>query len=205
MKMVPPPPPPSATVRSCARGAHTLIELMVAMTVFSLLITLMVSSHVYGLKMYRIAEAKMSSTLSGRVALNRTRDEIRSGKMLYVGNGDAAAFTFIPDNTPHIGNALQVYPTTNLGNYIRYYLDTNDSCLKRLAQGRVSVVARYVTNQQVFHAEDFAGTILTNNQNNRVIRMTLEFYQWEYPVIKVGAGGYDYFRLQTRVTRRTLE
>ena len=64
----------------------------------------------------------------------------------------------------------------------------------------------YVTNDIAFRAEDFRGQVLTNNQNNRVIRMILEFYQWEFPVATVGTNGlYDYYRLQTRITRRTIE
>jgi hypothetical protein len=58
----------------------------------------------------------------------------------------------------------------------------------------------------VFRAEDFRGNILTNDRNNRVIRMMLEFYQWEYPIASAGPGGmYDYYRLQTRITRRLIE
>jgi hypothetical protein len=40
---------------------------------------------------------------------------------------------------------------------------------------------------------------LTNNQNNRVIAMTLHFYQPEYPG---GVKGSDFYHLHTRVTRR---
>ena len=68
------------------------------------------------------------------------------------------------------------------------------------------VVARFVTNQFVFQAEDFRGNVLTNNDNNRVIKMTLEFFQWEYPIATIGQGSlYDYYRIQTRVTRRMIE
>jgi len=39
-----------------------------------------------------------------------------------------------------------------------------------------------------------------------VIRMMLEFYQWEYPLAAAGQGAmYDYYRLQTRITRRLIE
>jgi hypothetical protein len=36
--------------------------------------------------------------------------------------------------------------------------------------------------------------------------MMLDFYQWEFPVAQAGAGAfYDYYHLQTRMTRRTIE
>ena len=53
--------------------------------------------------------------------------------------------------------------------------------------------------------EDFAGNILTNNQNNRIIGLKLEFYQIQYPKMPVGPGQYyDYYQLHTRITRRTI-
>jgi hypothetical protein len=68
------------------------------------------------------------------------------------------------------------------------------------------VVARFVTNQVGFAAEDYAGNVLNTDQNNRVVRMNLQFYQWEFPVARAGAGAYyDYYQLQTRMTRRTIE
>ena len=74
------------------------------------------------------------------------------------------------------------------------------------SNSQVQVLAPYLTNQIAFIAEDFAGNTLTNDQNNRVIRMELDFYQWEFPVARVGVGAYyDYYHLQTRMTRRTIE
>lgn len=188
-----------------AIAAFTLPEMMVTLSIFSMLVIALVTTQIMGLKMHRISETKLISTAEGREAMNRARDEIRTSKMLAVGIGDAASFTPIPNNAPQIGNALQIYPTTNKNMYVRYFMDGTNS-LKRLALGKVQTVANYVTNQIVFCAEDFSGTVLTNSQNNRVIRMTLEFYQWEFPGANVGNGGiYDYYRLQTRVTRRAID
>lgn len=175
------------------------------MAIFTLLVGALVTTQIMGLKLHRISETKLMGTAEGRSALNATRDEIRMGKIVVVGNGNDETFAPIPDHSPQTGNALQIYPTTNLSLFVRYFLDADDS-LKRLTNGEVQTVANFITNQMVFSAEDFAGNVLTNNQNNRVIRMTLEFYQWEYPMATVGEGGmYDYYRLQTRVTRRTIE
>ena len=191
--------------RTATRG-FTLTEVLVAMAIFTLMIGALVTTQIMGLKLYRISETKLRGTAECREALNTVRDEIRMGKILVVGNGNASAFIPIPDNEPQIGNALQIYPTTNLTVFVRYFLDVDSTALMRSGDGEVRMVANYITNHLVFRAEDFMGTVLTNNQNNRVIRMTLEFYQWEYPIASVGSDGmYDYYRLQTRVTRRTIE
>lgn len=189
-----------------AAQGFTLTEMLVSMAIFSLLVAALVTTQVTGLKMHRITETKLTATSEGRGALSCIRDEIRMGKMLAVGNGDATSFSTISNNLPQIGNALQIYPTTNRNEFVRYYLDLSANNLKRYTNGQIRVVANYITNQFVFRAEDFQGNVLTNNQNNRVIRMTLEFYQWEFPVANVGSDGmYDYYRLQTRATRRTIE
>ena len=125
-----------------------------------------------------------------------------------MGNGDSGTFTPIVANSPQVGNALQIYQTVNTNTYVRYYLDAADQSLKRKASGNgeVEEIASYITNQLVFRAEDHLGNALTNDQNNRVIKMTLEFYQWEFPVTRAGGGSYyDYYRLQTRITRRAIE
>lgn len=71
-----------------------------------------------------------------------------------------------------------------------------------------NIIGTYITNQAVFTATDYTGTnIMTNNVNNRVIQITLYFSQWEYPIAVIGSNdinAYEYYRLQTRVTRRAL-
>jgi prepilin-type N-terminal cleavage/methylation domain-containing protein len=194
--------------RRLHQSGMTLVEIMTATAVFSLVIMALVSAQITGMKMFNITATKLSASHSARGALNSVRDEIRSGKTLYVGSGNATSFTFVGDNQPQQGNAVQIYPTANTNNYVRFFLDSNAQTLNRVTSSAtdIQVIARYITNQVVFRAEDFSGNVLTNSQNNRVIRMVLELYQWEFPVAIVGAGSYyDYYRLQTRITRRAIE
>ena len=51
-----------------------------------------------------------------------------------------------------------------------------------------------------FKAQDFSGQVLTNSQNNQVIHLTLEFHQPEHFMV-----GPDYYKLETSVTRRTVQ
>lgn len=198
-------PVPTVCRQARVRG-FTLTEILVVTAIFSMLVVAVASTQVIGLRMYRISETKLSSTSEARKALNRVRDEIRMGKILIVGNGNATTFAANPDNAPQIGNALQIHLTTNRNIFVRYFVDTDTTSLNRVINGQVQTVANYITNEVAFQAEDYAGNVLTNNQNNRVIRMTLEFYQWEFPTASAGDGGmYDYYRLQTRATRRAIE
>lgn len=187
-------------------AAFTLTEIMTAMAIFSLVVVDVVYSHILGLKMFNITATKLSASASARAALNHVRDDIRSAKLLYVGTGDSLSFSHVSGDNPRQGNALQVYPTRTTNVFVRYYVDDDKGALMRLHSGstQATVIAPYITNLVAFRAEDFAGNTLTNDQNNRVIKMTLEFYQWEFPIARVG-DYYDYFRLQTKVTRRTIE
>jgi hypothetical protein len=190
------------------QAAFTLAEIMTAMGLFSLVVIGVVYSQLFGMRMFNVTATRLSASDSARKVLDSVRDDIRSGKLLYVGNGDNTHFTNIAFNGLRQGNALQIYPTIATDVFIRYYLDAASQSLRRTASGstQVQVLAPYLTNIIAFFAEDFAGHTVTNDQNNRVIRMDLDFYQWEFPVAQVGAGAfYDYYHLQTRMTRRTLE
>jgi hypothetical protein len=158
------------------------------------------TTHIFGLKLAKVNQSKLVATQDAREALNRVRDDVRSGKIVYVGNGNETSFTHIPANSPQQGNSLLIHQNLNTNRFIHYFLDTSDDTLKRrTSDGQVVVVANYITNLIPFRAEDHLGRVLTNDQNNRVIRMNLEFYQWEFP------EEYDYYGLQTKVTRRAIE
>ena len=105
------------------------------------------------------------------------------------------------------GSALELNPTTNFNQYVRYFYDTNDSKLKRTTDGVSStyVVANSVTNRTVFRAEDYDGKPRVTSDNNRIIAMELSFYQIQYPITPVGPGNYyDFYQLRSKITRRTL-
>ncbi len=182
---------------------------MTATTLFSLVIIGVIYSQMFGLRLFNVTSAKLSAGDNARKVLNAVRDDVRSGKILYVGMGDSTHFTNIVGNGLRQGNALQIYPTTDTNVFIRYFLDRTTQSLKRTTSGnvgQVKVLAPFLTNQIAFRAEDFQGNVLTNNQNNRVIRVVMDFYQWEFPMAQVGTGAFfDYYHLQTKITRRAIE
>jgi len=196
----------------------TLAEMVITVGVFLFLFTgVWVAIQVFGLRISTLAATKLVATAGGRQALNQIRDQIRGGKLVYVGNCSSAvssSFKYIT-NAPQQGNALIIYPTTNLAYYTIYYLDTSTST-NRLVQFNVTnnttiytkTLASYLTNQIVFDARDWQNHIVTDEESldNRVlIEVTMQFSQWEYPVAYVGGVGlnmYDYYQLRTRVFRR---
>lgn len=200
--------PKGAAASPKRTAAFTLAEMMTTAAVFALLVAAALCLQLFGLRTYTIAHAKLAAADNSRKGLNQVRDEVRSGKLLYVGNGNASAFSFLPDNTPRVGNALMIYPTPQTNTFTYYFVDTNGCCLNRMTSGstRVEVLSQFVTNVLAFQAEDFQGNVATNDVNNRVIRITLQFYQWEYPILQAGINcRYDYYQIQTCMARRLIE
>ena len=198
----------SRRVRWTRRGGFTLTELMVTMGVTLLVMAGVLSSHMFGLRMFEMTKAKLGASDEARAAISKMIDEVRGAKVLRIGQGDLASFTEVAVNASQSGSAIQIHPTTNLNSFVRYFWDVADNKLKRTTNGAssVSVVAHAISNQMVFTSEDYRGVILTNNENNRVIGLTLQFYQLQYPAVSIGPGNYyDFYQLRTKITRRTLE
>jgi prepilin-type N-terminal cleavage/methylation domain-containing protein len=190
-------------------SAFTLTEMMVTMAIFGMAVAGLLSLHIFGLKLNRMVDVKLQATEDSRRALGKLVTDIHSAGIVKVGTGSASSFTEAGFNTAQRGNALQIYPIkTNSTKYVRYYLDTSGNQLMRLdsSSATPTFVSGWVTNTQIFTSEDFSGNVLSNNLNNRVIGIDLEFYKLDNPMIHFGHGSYyDYYRLQTRVTRRALE
>jgi hypothetical protein len=236
MKTLPKIPTPASN------ACFTFVETMIASTILVLVVGAMVTVQIFGLRVYTLAETKLSATASARDTLDKIRYQIQSANgMLDVGNytwssGSPTNFALIASGQNQVGNALRIIPsaTTNFvatssytliflqpgnggtnyavtdanGNNINTNLllmETFDGNLNPLI---TNTLATYITNQNVFTATDFTGTnILTSNANNRVIQITLFFSQWEYPIAIIGTNdinAYNYYRLQTRVTRRAI-
>ena len=196
--------------RACAAGGFTLIEIVVTSAIFLMVVLAMVAVQIYGLRVYTLAATKLTATAGGREALNNMRDTIRGGKTLYVGIYSNSTFTIIPNGQTQTGNALQVYSSTNgsATNALVFYMDPVKNNMSELYNGTVSVLANYMTNYYCFTNEDYMGNTLTNYQNNPVIHLTMQFYQWEYPIGYIGSqalNAYDYYTLQTRISRRAKD
>jgi prepilin-type N-terminal cleavage/methylation domain-containing protein len=217
--------------RRATRG-FTMVEMLVAITVFSLVILATISVQIYASRIYALTATTLNTTEQARVTMNNIRDRVREARVVYVGNYGATAggtplthFSTVTNGFPQQGNALVMFPSSDTNSFTLVYLQTNSSGFTALSVNGVAVstnalilltytngtmavsndVADFITNQVVFDAENFMGTILTNNQNNYLIRMKLNFSQFASPIARVGTNlynAYDYYQLNTVVTRR---
>lgn len=177
----------------------TLPELLISITVFSLLVIGIVFANIYGLSMFRITETTLNATDEARKTIGKMANEIRTCNTAWVGNVKNGVFVAQLDGEIQQGTGLLIRPTTNSTQYVIYFVNPSDQTFRRTTStpGSATVVAESVTNSVVFSAQDHLGQVLTNNQNNRVIHVNLEFYQ---PKRHLQIA--DYYKLETSVTRR---
>ena len=163
------------------------------------------ATNLFGVRVMQITQPKLSASAGARQMMNSLVTEITSAKTLLVGTGDVSSFTRVADGALKQGNAVQLYPTNDTSIFIRYYRDSTDKRLKRVTNGATNavVVANAVTNSVVFTGEDSLGNILTNNQNNLVVGVTLQFSQLGGTNMPVGPTNYyKSYQLTTRIVHR---
>jgi hypothetical protein len=198
------PQPGSVSVAPAPRvRAHTLVELMVAMSIFSFVAVGLISAHMFGLRQKQLVESKLGASDLARRVFGKITSEIRAAQTLRIGNGTLTDFKAITNGTLQRGNALQFSLTTDTNAFIRYYFETNKARLCRMASGAsgYQVIASYLTNSMFFAAEDYRGSNVTDLAYKSVVKVVVEISQYQYPLTHVGPGSYyDYYRLQLRVS-----
>jgi prepilin-type N-terminal cleavage/methylation domain-containing protein len=220
--------------RVATRG-FTLVEMVIATTVFTIVILATVAMQIYAMRVYSLAATKMIATTDARVTMNDIRDRVREARIVSVGNysplGDypSVDFSAVTNGGMQEGNALIIYPTTATNAFALIYLaagngtttnfatqdgnghviNTNSLILLVYTNSTMSVsniIASFITNQMVFDSENFEGAILSSNENNSLVHMALDFSQFEYPISMTGTNRfYDYYQLNTVMTRRDMD
>lgn len=186
----------------------TLTNLLVSTAVFALVIAGVVSSHLFGLKV--IEQTKMKMGISDDIprSLNLLISDIRSAKLVKVGQGSALGFTEAAVNSPQCGNAIQIHPGTNTVEYVRYFLEPATGHLLRKDHTASSAyaVAEFITNSMPFCLEDYNGTMLTNKADHGVIGLNLQFSEIKGTGVRIGPDQrYQSYQLTTKVASRTLD
>ncbi len=184
----------------------TLPEILIALTIFMLLLAGIIAANLFGLRMFQVNQTKLSATEWSRRSFGKITAEIQSCSAVLVGNMTTNN-DFEPLSLPgerQEGNALLIYPTTDTNSFITYFVDASDETFRRTEQlpsgTNAYILADSVTNITIFSAQDFSGNVLTNSLNNQIIHVTLEFYQPERFMI-----GPDHYRLETSVSRRAVQ
>lgn len=199
---------PTKTTNRRREWGMNLTELMVTTAIFGLALTGFLALHIFSMRYDLTVKLKLQASNEARNTLSRIAADIRSAGRVRVGAGDATSFVEIPFGKLQQGNALEIQPDkANTNNFIRYFRDENDEFLKRANQdGTEVIMARSVTNAMVFSSQDSQGVVLSNNFNNRVIGINLQFLQDRNGGAPGGNGFlYDYYQISTKVTRRALE
>lgn len=187
-----------------ANHGFTLPEILIAMTIFTLLVGGIVSANLFGLRMFQVNQTKLKATEWSRRTFGKITDEIHSCNNVSVGNMTTnSMFVVLLNGETQQGSAIEIQPGPNAASVIYYFLNSSDGTFRRtvVAPGGTNtfILADSITNTLVFSAQDLSGTVLTNNQDNRVIHLTLEFYQPERFM-----QGPDHYKLETSMTRRAL-
>lgn len=196
-----------------AGAAFTLVEMMIASALTTVVVAGIVYSHVTGWKMATLAQAKTGATDEIRTMLGKLVSEVRCAQRIAVGNGTSGTFTEIGDGTNQQGNAIQIYQAnysaTNINSNatVRYYLTTNSGStylMRKEGSGTPEIFVSYITNTGVFKSLTYTNTTKTNNDDNAIIEMALELYQLRYPQTQIGTNkAFEYYRLATQITRRS--
>ena len=76
-----------------AHGGFTLIQMMVAVSIFLMVVTGSVVSHFYGLKMFDATQSKLGANTSASRVMDLLTTDIRSAYNLEIGNGTSNTFT----------------------------------------------------------------------------------------------------------------
>jgi type II secretory pathway pseudopilin PulG len=189
-------------------SGFTLPEILIALTIFMLLLAGIIAANLFGLRMFQVNQTKLSATEWSRRTFGKITDEIHSCNTVSVGNMTTnSVFEGLLDGEVQEGNAIQIQPTTNAASLIYYFVNSSDETFRRTEQypsgTNTLTLADSVTNTIVFTAESLRDgnfQVMTNNQNNRVIHLKLEFYQPERFTL-----GPDYYKLETSVTRRAVQ
>jgi prepilin-type N-terminal cleavage/methylation domain-containing protein len=186
--------------------AFTLTELMTASAIFAWVVAAMVVSNLYGIRLFELSRAKLGASDSARRALNGLVENVREAKSIDIGTGSATNFNEIVPGNNYQGNAIQVYPTTNTTDFVRFFWQNGQ--LKKTSGNAATpiVLVSGVRNNNVFSSEDFQGNVLTNGINNHVIGLWLVFTQLVDPTVHIGSNElFNYYEFKTKMTKRALE
>src|SRR5438045_3223946 len=90
--------------RYTRRCAFTLTEMMVSVAIMALVMTALITSHLFGLRMHELSKVKLGLNDESRAAVSLLTAEIRAAKSVRLGTGTLSSFIEVPINTPEQAN-----------------------------------------------------------------------------------------------------
>jgi hypothetical protein len=185
-----------------AQAGFTLTEILVASTIFIMLVGGVIVVNLFGLRIFQMSQTKLEISQWSRETIVRLTDEIHVCNNAQVGVVSNGIFMAFLDGDTQQGNGLLLNTSTNTNNFIIYFVNTADQTFRRTTQdpGSTVILASAVTNTLPFSAEDFSGNVLTNNSNSQVIHVALEFYQPAFFM-----QNSSYYKLETSIKQRIVQ
>src|SRR5208337_2178044 len=182
-------------------SGYTLVEAMVSSAVLLLIVSAVLTCHVTGLRFNLAIQSHIQNVQTAREALSCMSEEVQSANSLQVGTGTATLFVPAGATNLQVGNALRIYPTTNTAQFIYYYYDAGTSNLDKIPLSGTNIVtlATAITNSTVFSLRNFAGTVLTNTQNNAALNVSLQT-----SIVSPFAGVSAGYQANAQMTRRNI-
>jgi Tfp pilus assembly protein PilW len=196
------------------RAGMTLIEVMIAAALMMVIVAGVMSAHFLGLRESQLLESKAGVNDTARRAVNQLLQDIRAAKGYDIGTMSGTNFTLITNGILQ-GAGLKLYSVVISTNqavdpnkYLIYYFDSNqlasaNGMLWRMnSTNRVpAVTVSNLINTLYFTSEDYFGRTQTVRTYKGVIHATLDFCQFQYPLVAVGSNGlYDTYRIDCRAT-----
>ena len=202
-------------LRQRKKTAFTLIEVLVASTLLSLVVAAIISAHLFGLNMSLTSAIKLDAADDGRITLFRLMQDIRGAFTMQIGEGTINSFTLASSNSLQCGNAIQLFASTNRVDYIRYYYESNRLCRTEDGQTSTFVTANSITNKitvyeggktnviPIFSEIELDGDTLTNTAPFASVRVYLKFVKLNTSRIIIGPSNLvDFYNLDTIITPR---
>lgn len=180
---------------------------MVATSIFLIVVGGVLASHLFGMRMLAPTAARQKASDESRKLLNVMANEIRSARTVKLGTGTASSFTENPSNFKQVGNAVQLWPTTNTNIFIRYFRDSGRTLRRTTNNSTTSTaIATGIASYYPFSYEDFSGNMLFTPQVNAIVAVQLQYAEIGADGQPVGSGRYfNYYSWKTRIQRRALE
>ena len=151
------------------------------------------------LRQDELVNSKLGASDQSRKGFDFLTRDVRAAKIWEVGNVNSSGTNFaqIALGSAQQGNALRLSYTTNWNQGVLYWFDTNNMAdeggkLRRVRQtdGDNRLIADYLTNNMFFRAENYLGAVQTNRTHKGVIKVKMEFAQYQYPLTRAGPGHF---------------
>ena len=133
----------------------TLPEILIATTVFLLMVGGIIAANLFGLRMFQITQTKLNVTTWSRETIEQITAEIHACNTVWVGNITTnGVFEGLLDGETQQGTGLLIYPTTNTTNYIIYFVNPSDETFRQTVAApsgtNTVILADSVTNTMAF-------------------------------------------------------